>query len=617
SFAPQLREWAANGWLNIVGGCCGTTPEHIRRIAEAVSDCAPRRLAKPEPWLRLSGMEALTVRPESNFTNIGERNNVTGSPRFAKLIKNDQYEDALAVARQQVENGAQIIDVNMDESMLDSEAAMVRFLNLIASEPDISRVPIMVDSSKWSVIEAGLKCLQGKGIVNSISLKEGDEPFLKQARLIRRYGAAVVVMAFDEKGQADNTERRVEICTRSYDLLTREVGFPPQDIIFDPNILTVATGMEEHNDYGVSFIEATRLIKSTLPLAKVSGGVSNISFSFRGNNGVREAMHSAFLYHAIRAGLDMGIVNAGMLEVYEEISPDLLERVEDVLLNRRPDATERLVDFAETVKQQGKSEKVADAWREGTVEERLSHALVKGIVEHIVVDTEEARQKLGRPIHVIEGPLMDGMNIVGDLFGAGKMFLPQVVKSARVMKKAVAYLQPFMEEEKAETGSSSRGKILMATVKGDVHDIGKNIVGVVLRCNNYEVIDLGVMVPCDKILKAARKENVDMIGLSGLITPSLDEMSHVAKEMHRGGFDLPLLIGGATTSREHTAVKIAPGYELGTLHVLDASRAVGVVGKLLSENGREDFIATNTTLQDELREKHYSKRKAKPLLPIA
>ena len=617
SFAPQLREWAANGWLNIVGGCCGTTPEHIRRIAEAVSDCAPRRLAKPEPWLRLSGMEALTVRPESNFTNIGERNNVTGSPRFAKLIKNDQYEDALAVARQQVENGAQIIDVNMDESMLDSEAAMVRFLNLIASEPDISRVPIMVDSSKWSVIEAGLKCLQGKGIVNSISLKEGEEPFIKQARLIRRYGAAVVVMAFDEKGQADNTERRVEICTRSYDLLTREVGFPPQDIIFDPNILTVATGMEEHNDYGVSFIEATRLIKSTLPLAKVSGGVSNISFSFRGNNGVREAMHSAFLYHAIRAGLDMGIVNAGMLEVYEEISPDLLERVEDVLLNRRPDATERLVGFAETVKEQCKSEKVADAWREGTVEERLSHALVKGIVEHIEADTEEARQKLGRPIHVIEGPLMDGMNVVGDLFGAGKMFLPQVVKSARVMKKSVAYLQPFMEEEKAETGSSSRGKILMATVKGDVHDIGKNIVGVVLRCNNYEVIDLGVMVSCDKILKAARKEKVDMIGLSGLITPSLDEMGHVAKEMQREGFTLPLLIGGATTSRVHTAVKIAPAYERGTLHVLDASRAVGVVGRLLSENDCDDFIAANAKLQDELREKHYSKRKAKPLLPIA
>ncbi|MBT6102980.1 MAG: methionine synthase, partial [Verrucomicrobia bacterium] len=528
SFAPQLREWAANGWLNIVGGCCGTTPEHIRRIAEAVSDCAPRRLAKPEPWLRLSGMEALTVRPESNFINIGERNNVTGSPRFAKLIKNDQYEDALAVARQQVENGAQIIDVNMDESMLDSEAAMVRFLNLIASEPDISRVPIMVDSSKWSVIEAGLKCLQGKGIVNSISLKEGEEPFIKQARLIRRYGAAVVVMAFDEKGQADNTERRVEICTRSYDLLTREVGFPPQDIIFDPNILTVATGMEEHNDYGVSFIEATRLIKSTLPLAKVSGGVSNISFSFRGNNGVREAMHSAFLYHAIRAGLDMGIVNAGMLEVYEEISPDLLERVEDVLLNRRPDATERLVGFAETVKEQCKSEKVADAWREGTVEERLSHALVKGIVEHIEADTEEARQKLGRPIHVIEGPLMDGMNVVGDLFGAGKMFLPQVVKSARVMKKSVAYLQPFMEAEKAETGSSSRGKILMATVKGDVHDIGKNIVGVVLRCNNYEVVDLGVMVPAARLVEAVREHDADVVGVSGLITPSLDEMRRVA-----------------------------------------------------------------------------------------
>ena len=616
SFAPQLHEWAANGWLNIVGGCCGTTPEHIRRIAEVVGDCAPRRLAKPEPWLRLSGMEALTVRPESNFINIGERNNVTGSPRFAKLIKNDQYEEALAVARQQVENGAQIIDVNMDESMLDSEAAMVRFLNLIASEPDISRVPIMVDSSKWSVIEAGLKCLQGKGIVNSISLKEGEEPFLKQARLVRRYGAAVVVMAFDEQGQADSTERRIEICTRSYDLLTSEVGFPPQDIIFDPNILTVATGMEEHNDYAVSFIEATRIIKSTLPLAKVSGGISNISFSFRGNNGVREAMHSAFLYHAIRAGLDMGIVNAGMLEVYEKIPPNLLERVEDVLLNRRSDATERLVEFAETVKQQGKSEKVTDAWRDGTVEERLSHALVKGIVEYIVADTEEARQKLTRPIHVIEGPLMDGMNIVGDLFGAGKMFLPQVVKSARVMKKAVAHLQPFMEEEKAETGSSSRGKILMATVKGDVHDIGKNIVGVVLRCNNYEVIDLGVMVPCNKILKAAREENVDVIGLSGLITPSLEEMSHVAKEMQREGFTLPLLIGGATTSRVHTAVKIAPGYVRGTLHVLDASRAVGVVGKLLSENGCDDFIATNTTLQGELREKHYSKRKAKPLLPI-
>ncbi|MDP7048168.1 MAG: methionine synthase [Verrucomicrobiota bacterium] len=617
SFAPQLHDWAANGWLNIVGGCCGTTPEHIRHIAEVVADCEPRRLAKPDPWLRLSGMEALTVRPESNFINVGERTNVTGSPRFAKLIKNDQYEEALGVAWQQVENGAQIIDVNMDESLLDSEAAMTRFLNLIASEPDISRVPVMIDSSKWSVIEAGLKCLQGKGIVNSISLKEGEEAFLEKARKIRRYGAAVVVMAFDELGQADTTDRRVEICTRSYELLTKEAGFPPQDIIFDPNILTVATGMVEHNDFAVGFIEATRIIKSTLPLAKVSGGVSNISFSFRGNNTVREAMHSAFLYHAIKAGLDMGIVNAGMLEVYEEIPADLLERVEDVLLNRRPDATERLVEFAETVKQQGKSEKVTDAWRDGPVGERLAHALVKGIVEHIEADTEEARQKLGRPIHVIEGPLMDGMNVVGDLFGAGKMFLPQVVKSARVMKKAVAYLQPFMEVEKADTGVHSRGKIVMATVKGDVHDIGKNIVGVVLRCNNYEVIDLGVMVPCDKILKAAREEKVDMIGLSGLITPSLDEMAHVAREMQRECFDKPLLIGGATTSCEHTAVKIAPGYGQATLHVLDASRAVGVVGKLLSETDRDDFIAANTATQEELFEKHHGKRAAKPLLSIA
>ncbi|HJO09142.1 MAG TPA: dihydropteroate synthase, partial [Verrucomicrobiota bacterium] len=521
------------------------------------------------------------------------------------------------VARQQVENGAQIIDVNMDESMLDSEAAMTRFLNLIASEPDISRVPIMVDSSKWSVIEAGLKCLQGKGIVNSISLKEGEDPFLKQAHLIRRYGASVVVMAFDEMGQADTTERRVEICTRSYELLTKEACFPPQDIIFDPNILTVATGMEEHNNYAVSFIEATRIIKSTLPLAKVSGGVSNVSFSFRGNNVVREAMHAAFLYHAIRAGLDMGIVNAGMLEVYEEIPADLLECVEDVLLNRRPDATERLIEFAETVKQQDRSEKVADAWREGTVEERLSHALVKGIVEHIETDTEEARQKLGRPICVIEGPLMDGMNIVGDLFGEGKMFLPQVVKSARVMKKAVAHLQPFMEEEKADSGTGSRGKILMATVKGDVHDIGKNIVSVVLRCNNYEVIDLGVMVPCDKILKTAREENADIIGLSGLITPSLDEMSHVAKEMQREGFELPLIVGGATTSCEHTAVKIAPGYEHSTLHILDASKAVGVASRLLSKEGRASIVAENAAKQEGLREKHYSKRDVRPLLSIA
>ena len=617
TLAPQLKEWAQNGWLNIVGGCCGTTPDHIRVLAESVKNCAPRELSKPEQWLRLSGMEALTVRPDSNFVNVGERTNVTGSPRFAKLIKNEQFEDALAVARQQVENGAQIIDVNMDEGMLDSEAAMTQFLNLIASEPDISRVPIMIDSSKWSVIEAGLKCIQGKGVVNSISLKEGEKQFLDQARLIRRYGAAVVVMAFDEQGQADNTERRVEICTRSYNLLTKEVGFPPQDIIFDPNILTVATGMDEHNDYAVSFIESTRIIKSTLPFAKVSGGVSNISFSFRGNNAVREAMHSAFLYHSIKAGLDMGIVNAGMLEVYEEIPPDLLQRVEDVLLNRLPNATERLVDFAETVKQQDKAEKVSDAWRSDSLEKRLSHALVKGIVDYIEEDTEEARITYGRPISVIEGPLMDGMNIVGDLFGEGKMFLPQVVKSARVMKKAVAYLQPYMEEEKEGKNVSSQGKILMATVKGDVHDIGKNIVGVVLGCNNYEIVDLGVMVSCEKILKAAKDENVDIIGLSGLITPSLDEMQHVAKEMQRQGFNLPLLIGGATTSREHTAVKIAPGYEHSIIHVVDASKAVGVASKLLSEEHQKSFIQENKKVQEEFREKFLSKRTSKPLLSIA
>ena len=617
TLAPQLKEWAQNGWLNIVGGCCGTTPDHIRVLSESVKNCAPRELSKPEQWLRLSGMEALTVRPDSNFVNVGERTNVTGSPRFAKLIKNEQFEDALAVARQQVENGAQIIDVNMDEGMLDSEAAMTQFLNLIASEPDISRVPIMIDSSKWSVIEAGLKCIQGKGVVNSISLKEGEKQFLDQARLIRRYGAAVVVMAFDEQGQADNTERRVEICTRSYNLLTKEVGFPPQDIIFDPNILTVATGMDEHNDYAVSFIESTRIIKSTLPFAKVSGGVSNISFSFRGNNAVREAMHSAFLYHSIKAGLDMGIVNAGMLEVYEEIPPDLLQRVEDVLLNRLPNATERLVDFAETVKQQDKAEKVSDAWRSDSLEKRLSHALVKGIVDYIEEDTEEARKTYGRPISVIEGPLMDGMNIVGDLFGEGKMFLPQVVKSARVMKKAVAYLQPYMEEEKEGKNVSSQGKILMATVKGDVHDIGKNIVGVVLGCNNYEIVDLGVMVSCEKILKAAKDENVDIIGLSGLITPSLDEMQHVAKEMQRQGFNLPLLIGGATTSREHTAVKIAPGYEHSIIHVVDASKAVGVASKLLSEENQKSFIQENKKVQEEFREKFLSKRTSKPLLSIA
>lgn len=617
SMAPQLKEWAENGWLNMVGGCCGTTPEHIHAIAEAVKSFPPRKLPEVEPYLRLSGLEALVIRPETNFVNIGERTNVTGSPRFAKLITNGQFEEALSVARQQVENGAQIIDVNMDEGMLDSEEAMQHFLNLVASEPDIARVPIMVDSSKFSVIEEGLKCIQGKAVVNSISLKEGEEKFLEQARLIRRYGASVVVMAFDEKGQADSYERRIEICERSYKLLTGKVGAPPEDIIFDPNILTVATGMEEHANYAVDFINATRWIKENLPRAKVSGGVSNISFSFRGNNVVREAMHAAFLYHAIKAGLDMGIVNAGQLGVYEEIPKDLLELVEDVLLNRKPDATERLLDFADTVKQREKTETVKDAWRQGTVEERLRHALVKGIVDYIEEDVEEARQKHDKPLQVIEGPLMDGMNVVGDLFGAGKMFLPQVVKSARVMKKAVAYLLPYMEEEKRKSGNHQpQAKILMATVKGDVHDIGKNIVGVVLSCNNYQVIDMGVMVPCDKILQKAREEKVDIIGLSGLITPSLDEMIHVAKEMKREKFEVPLLIGGATTSRAHTYVKIAPNYPEPVVHVLDASRAVGVVSNLISQTAKEDYLTKLREEQEQIREKHASKDKAKPLLSI-
>jgi 5-methyltetrahydrofolate--homocysteine methyltransferase len=617
SLAPQLKEWAANGWLNIVGGCCGTTPPHIKLIAEAVRGLKPRVVPKVESYLRLSGLEALTVRPETNFVNVGERTNVTGSPKFSKLILEGKYEEALSVAKQQVENGAQVIDVNMDEGMLDGVKAMTHFLNLIASEPDIARVPIMVDSSKWSVIEAGLKCVQGKGVVNSISLKEGGEKFKEHARLVRRYGAAVVVMAFDEKGQADNFDRKTEVCKRSYDILVKEVGFPPQDIIFDPNILTVATGMEEHNNYAVDFINATRWIKQNLPHAKVSGGISNISFSFRGNNTVREAMHSAFLYHAIKAGLDMGIVNAGMLEVYEEIPKDLLELVEDVLLNRRPDATERLIKFAESVKQKGKVQVAEDEWRKGTVEERLSHALVKGIVDFIDVDTEEARQKYGRPLLVIEGPLMSGMNVVGDLFGSGKMFLPQVVKSARVMKKAVAYLLPFMEEEKKRTGNSrANGKVLMATVKGDVHDIGKNIVGVVLGCNSYEVIDLGVMVSSDKILAAAKEHNVDVIGLSGLITPSLDEMAHVAKEMKRQGFTLPLLIGGATTSRAHTSVKIAPGYHETVVHVLDASRAVGIVGQLINPQLKPAFVQKNREDQEKLRQQHASQKDAKPLLKL-
>ncbi len=617
TLAPQLRDWAQNGWLNIVGGCCGTTPDHIKMIAEAVRGLKPRPIPTVEPYTRLSGLEAVTLRPDSNFVNIGERTNVTGSPAFSKLILAGDYEAALSVARQQVEGGAQIIDINMDEGMLDSKAAMEKFLRLIASEPDICKVPIMVDSSKWEVLETGLKNIQGKAIVNSISLKEGEEKFVQQATLVHRYGAAVVVMAFDEQGQADTLERKKEICARSYRILTERVGLPATDIIFDPNILTVATGIEEHNNYAVNFIEATRWIKKNLPGAKVSGGISNISFSFRGNNVVREAMHAAFLYHAIKAGLDMGIVNAGQLAVYEEIPKDLLELVEDVLLNRRPDATERLVNFAETVKQKGKAIVKDDEWRKGTVEERLSHALVKGITDFIDQDTEEARQKYPKPLSVIEGPLMAGMNIVGDLFGSGKMFLPQVVKSARVMKKSVAYLMPYMEEEKKRVGGyQAQGKVLLATVKGDVHDIGKNIVGVVLGCNNYEVIDLGVMVSCEKILAAAKELKVDVIGLSGLITPSLDEMVHVAKEMTREGFTVPLLIGGATTSKAHTAVKIAPSYAPSVVHVLDASRAVGVVGSLISPSQKPGFVQQVRDDYERMRQAHQD-RGAKPVLPIA
>ncbi|MGP8021196.1 MAG: methionine synthase, partial [Limisphaerales bacterium] len=610
TFAPQLQEWAQNGWLNIVGGCCGTTPAHIQAIATAVKGLPPRVPPKVEPYLRLSGLDALTVRPDSNFLNIGERTNVAGSPKFAQLIKAGDFEGALTVARQQVENGAQVIDVCMDEGMIDGVATMTRFLNLVASEPDICKVPVMVDSSKWEVIEAGLKCLQGKGIVNSISLKEGEEKFLHQAKLVRRYGAAVVVMAFDERGQADTFERRIAVCQRAYHLLVEKIGFPPQDIIFDPNVLTVGTGMEEHANYAVDFIRATKWIKENLPLAKVSGGISNVSFSFRGNNVVREAMHSAFLYHTIKAGLDMGIVNAGQLAVYDEVPKDLLELVEDVLLNRRPDATERLTKFAESVKQKGKALVVEDEWRNGTVEERLEHALVKGITDFIEADAEEARRKYGRPLAVIEGPLMAGMNVVGDLFGSGRMFLPQVVKSARVMKKAVACLQPFMEAEKKAAGGvhKNAGKVLLATVKGDVHDIGKNIVGVVLACNNYEVIDLGVMTPCEKIIATALEQHVDIIGLSGLITPSLDEMAHVARELDRQGLKLPLLIGGATTSKAHTAVKIAPGYREPVVHVLDASRAVPVVGSLISAQQKPGFIKQVREEYERVRSQHGGQR---------
>lgn len=584
--AKVLGEFAAEGLVNIVGGCCGTTPDHIKAIADEMALHKPREVHEADDFLHLSGLEPLTVKPNSIFVNIGERTNVTGSRKFARLIKEDRYDEALVVAMSQVEGGAQIIDVNMDEGMLDSEAAMTRFLNLIASEPEIARLPIMIDSSKWSVIEAGLKCTQGKSVVNSISLKEGEKAFKKHAKLIKKYGAATVVMAFDEDGQADSFDRRREICQRSYDILVNEVGFNPQDIIFDPNILTVATGIEEHNNYAVDFINAARWIKENLPGAKVSGGVSNISFSFRGNNFVREAMHSAFLFHAIKAGLDMGIVNAGMIEVYEEIPKDLLERVEDVLLNRRDDATERLIEFAEKVKGDGKKIEKDDLWRKWPVEKRLSHALIKGMLDHIEEDTEQARQMFDHPLKVIEGPLMDGMSIVGDLFGEGKMFLPQVVKSARVMKKAVAYLIPYIEQAQAEAGgdggSHSTGKILMATVKGDVHDIGKNIVGVVLACNNFEIIDLGVMVPLEKIMETAEKEQVDIIGLSGLITPSLDEMVYVAKEMERRKMNVPLLIGGATTSRIHTCVKIDPNYSGPVFHVIDASKSVPIASRLTS-----------------------------------
>jgi 5-methyltetrahydrofolate--homocysteine methyltransferase len=613
--AALLREFAESGLVNLAGGCCGTTDAHIRAVAEALKGVPPR--VPPEPRrdvARFSGLETYELRPDSNFTMIGERTNVTGSKRFAKLIREGDYTTAVEVALDQVRGGANLLDVNMDEGMLDSERAMTTFLNLIATEPEVARVPVVVDSSKWSVIEAGLQCIQGKGVVNSISLKEGEAEFLEKARLIQRYGAGVVVMAFDERGQADTTERKVEICQRAYRLLVEQAGFDPQDVILDPNILAIATGIEEHNRYALNFIEAAKIIKATCPGARISGGVSNLSFSFRGNDAVREAIHTAFLYHAIAAGMDMGIVNAGQLGVYEEIPKELLERVEDILFDRRPDATERLVEFAARVKGAGRKKEQDLAWRDAPVGERLSHALVNGVVDFIEADAEEARRELGRPLAVIEGPLMDGMKIVGDLFGAGKMFLPQVVKSARAMKRAVAYLTPYMEAEKSE--SSAQGRIVMATVKGDVHDIGKNIVGVVLACNNYEIIDLGVMVPCEKILDTAQERGAHAIGLSGLITPSLDEMVHVAKEMERRGLDLPLLIGGATTSRQHTAVKIAPSYHESCVHVNDASRAVAVVSALLDPERKRKLDAENREKQERLRFV-YAGDKEHRLLPLA
>ena len=613
--AALLREFAEANLVNLVGGCCGTTPEHIRAIAEAVADVKPRVAPQVQRYTRLSGLEPLTIRPDSNFQMIGERTNVTGSKRFCNLIKRGEYDAALEVALDQVRNGANLLDVNMDEGMLDSEQAMTHFLNLIAAEPEISRVPIVVDSSKWSVLEAGLKCIQGRCVVNSISLKEGEAEFLDKARKVQRYGAAVIVMAFDEQGQADTVERKLSICERAYRLLTEKLDFDPNLIIFDPNILAIATGLEEHNDYAKNFIEATRLIKEHCPGAKISGGVSNLSFSFRGNDGVREAIHSAFLFHAIRAGMDMGIVNAGQLTVYEDIPKELLERVEDLIFNRRPDATERMVSFADSVKGSTEKKQLDLSWREAPVEQRLAHALVHGVTDFIVADAEEARHKLGRPLDVIEGPLMDGMKTVGDLFGAGKMFLPQVVKSARAMKQAVAYLTPFMEQE-ASGVARTQGKVVLATVKGDVHDIGKNIVAVVLRCNNYEVLDLGIMVPADQILQTALEQSCDLIGLSGLITPSLDEMVHVAREMERRGIEKPLLIGGATTSRQHTAVKIAPQYHESVVHVIDASRVVGVAGQLLDPRQKSRLDSANREEQDRLRY-IYLRKQSEPLLPYA
>lgn len=616
--AASIAEWADAGFLNIVGGCCGTTPEHIRAIAAAVAGKPPRVPPRPEPSCRLSGLEPLNLDRSLNFVNVGERANVTGSAGFKRLILAEQYDEALEICRSQVANGAQLVDVNMDEGLLDGVAAMRRFLNLMAAEPQIARVPVMIDSSKWEVIEAGLKCVQGKPIVNSISLKEGEERFVELARRCRRYGAALIVMAFDEQGQADTLERRTEICTRAYRILTERVGFPPEDIIFDPNILTLATGIEDHNRYGLDFIEAVRRIKANLPHALTSGGLSNVSFSFRGNNPVREAIHAVFLYHAVAAGLDMGIVNAGQLAVFDDIPGELRDAVEDVVLDRRPDATERLVELAPKYQGDGGGAKPQEdrRWRDQPVEKRLEHALVQGITEYIEQDTEEARAKAERPLQVIEGPLMDGMNRVGDLFGAGKLFLPQVVKSARVMKKAVAYLEPYLEAEKARCAARSQGKLLLATVKGDVHDIGKNIVGLVLQCNNYEVIDLGVMIPADAILAAAREHQVDIIGLSGLITPSLDEMVHVAQELQRLGLKIPLLIGGATTSKAHTAVKIAPRYEHPVVYVPDASRAVGVVSRLLSPDTRADYDQTIRAEYAQVRSRRAARDEARDLLPL-